>query len=177
MAKRQPRFRFSLGAPAAMALVVAGCNGEVYVRDGVTDGDTFYLAERALTNGDPVLQSWVSYSLTRSACQLQAGGDNPARANSFECELTARRHLVDTWSEQRARDPGVSDDYLDDLSRVHEAGFLPEYVAENFRRRHWRLPADLEKREYLKWRRDHLPQHHPATRLIGSWNYARNVNP
>ncbi len=47
-------------------LAVASCSAEVYLRDGVTDGDTFYVAERALTDADPALQSWVSYSLGRS---------------------------------------------------------------------------------------------------------------
>jgi len=51
-------------------LAVASCSAEVYLRDGVTDGDTFYLAERALTDTDPALQSWVSYSLGRSVCQI-----------------------------------------------------------------------------------------------------------
>ena len=31
-------------------LAIAACTGEVYLRDGVTDGDTFYLAERASTD-------------------------------------------------------------------------------------------------------------------------------
>ncbi len=70
----------------SIVLAVAACSGEVYLRDGVTDGDTFYLAERALSDTDPVLQSWVGYSLARSACQLLIGGDNPARESSFDCE-------------------------------------------------------------------------------------------
>ena len=69
----------------ALALVAAGCDGSIYIRDGVTDGDTFYLAERALTDADPALQSWVSYSLVRSTCQLQSDSPNPARATSFAC--------------------------------------------------------------------------------------------
>jgi hypothetical protein len=168
--------RFSGAVLAAGALLLGGCNGEVYVREGVTDGDTFYLAPHALTNDDPVLQSWVRYSLTRSTCQLQAGGDNPARANSFECELMARRHLAEAWSEQRASAPGVSDQYLDELANIEDAHFLPEYVAEHFARRDWSLPADLDMKGYVAWRRAHLPRHRPVTRLIGSWNYARNVN-
>jgi len=176
MTKRPPRFRFPLGKLAATVLVVTGCNGEIYVRDGVTDGDTFYLAERALTNDDPALQSWVTYSLIRSACQLQAGGDNPARANSFECELLARGHLVSAWADQRALNPAATDDYLDDLAEVDAAGFLPEYVAENFGRRHWHMPADLDELGYVEWRRANLPRHQPVTRLTGSWNYSRNVN-
>lgn len=162
-------------ALAAVVLLGAGCNGEIYVRDGVTDGDTFYLAERALSDFDPALQSWVSYSLTRSACQLAIGGDNPARNTSFDCELVARRHLVETWEEQRARRAGSEDDYLDQLAQVQEAGFLPEYVAHYLKRREWRLPADLDRQSFSGWRRQHLDGHRPLTRLVGSWNYARNV--
>jgi hypothetical protein len=165
-----PRF-----AALSAAVFLTACSGEIYVRNGVTDGDTFYLAERALTDSDPVLQSWVSYSLMQSACQLQIGGDNPARATSFECELVARRHLLDAWREQRLRNPDIRDGYLDELSAVLEAGFLPEYVADNFVQRHWHLPPDLDKRGYTAWRREHLRRHKPVTRLAGSWNYARNV--
>ena len=166
---------FRLAALSVAGFLVAACSGEIYVRDGVTDGDTFYLAERALTDPDPVLQSWVSYSLTRSACQLQMGGDNPARASSFECELVARRHLLDAWHEQQVRDPDVRDAYLDELQAVLEAEFLPEYVADNFGKAHRDVPADLDKRGYSAWRREHLRRHKPVTRLVGSWNYARNV--
>ena len=86
-----------LAALTLFTLVLVACSGEVYVRDGVTDGDTFYLSERALSDDDPGYQSWVTYSLAKSACQLQIGGDNPARANSFECELMSRRLLLDSW--------------------------------------------------------------------------------
>jgi hypothetical protein len=156
--------------------------GEVYVRDGVTDGDTFYLADSALHDDDPVLQSWVSYSLTRSTCQLQIGGDNPARASSFECEFIARRHLIESWREKRDHDATHDDsspdhEYLDALLSVDEAGFLAEYVAHYFSRRSWQLPDDLRTREFHEWRRVHLRRHEPQTRLIGSWNYAHKVGP
>jgi hypothetical protein len=155
-----------------MALVAGACNGEIYVRDGVTDGDTFFLAERALLDPDPVLQSWVSYSLTRSACQLQSGSDNPSRSTSFECELTAREHLLESWSERRARSPSA-DRYLDLLLFVQQAGHLDEYVWWYFHERSWRLPAHLETGRFDEWRQRHLGRHEPQTRLIGSWGYAR----
>ncbi len=158
-------------------LAIAGCSGEVYLRDGVTDGDTFYLADRALRDSDPALQSWVSYSLGRSACQLQIGGENPARESSFACEMTARRLLLDTWLEYQAGNPDLADEYLDELSSVKTAGYLDEYVARNFRKRHWELPGDLDMSGFKKWRRSNLPSHKPQTRIIGSWNYARNVTP
>jgi len=159
----------------SILLAVAGCSGEVYLRDGVTDGDTFYLAERALTDTNPVLQSWVTYSLGRSACQLQIGGENPARESSFACEMTARRLLLDTWLEQRAENHDLGDAYLDELARVQASGYLDEYVASYFRKRHWEIPDALDRSAFKKWRRANLPGHKPQTRIIGSWNYAKNV--
>jgi len=159
----------------SIMLAVASCSAEVYLRDGVTDGDTFYLAERAFTDSDPALQSWVSYSLARSVCQLRIGGENPARASSFECEMTARRLLLDTWLEQQTENPDLADEYLDDLSSVQVNGYLDEYVARNFRKRHWELPHDLDVAAFNKWRSRNLRGHKPQTRIIGSWNYARNV--
>lgn len=164
-------------APLLLALILAvcGCNGEIYLRDGVTDGDTFYLADRALSDPDPVLQSWVRYSLGKSACQLQIGGENPARATSFDCELAARRLLLEAWAEHRLADPALADHYLDSLGRVEAAGFLAEYVAHYYGHGSWRLPEDLDTSAFGDWRRRNLRGHDPQTRLIGSWNYARNV--
>lgn len=156
----------------AALLALAGCSGEIYLRDGVTDGDTFYLAERALSDDDPVLQSWVAYSLALSVCKLNLDGENPARASSFDCELEARRQLADRWRDLgRARD----DDYLDALVRTDDAGLLPEYVAHYLRRPDWTLPGDLERQRFAAFRRDTLAGHRPETRIIGSWNYARKV--
>ena len=160
-----------------LTIVVAGCNSEIYVRDGVTDGDTFYLANQALADDDAALQSWVSYSLTRSTCQLQIGGDNPARASSFDCELTSRRLMLETWADKKSMDPLAADEYLDQLLLVRNAGFLDEYVARHFRRNGWQLPGDLDIGAYRRWQRDNIPHHKPRTRIIGSWNYANNVIP
>ncbi|MGH8194253.1 MAG: hypothetical protein ACREQ8_07635 [Woeseiaceae bacterium] len=158
-----------------IALTSGACDGRIYVRDGVTDGDTFYLAERALHDPDPVLQSWVSYSLTRSACQLQIGGQNPARATSFECELTAREHLLETWKEHRAENPALTDGYLDELLRVRDAGYLDEYILRHFRKKSWHEPPGIDRENFESWQKRHLRRHKPETRIIGSWNYAHKV--
>jgi len=158
----------------ALALLYAGlaaCNGDVYLRDGVTNGDSFYFAPQAAANPDPVVQSWIRYSLARSVCQLGTGSRNPARATSFECETTARRHLVEAWDEYRRDDPALEDVYLDDLRAVHEAGFLDEYVADTFARRSWQLPDGLAVHDYRRWRAAALRGHRPETRIIGSWVY------
>lgn len=158
-----------------LAVTLFGCNGDIYLRDGVSNGDTFYLAPRALVDSDPVLQSWVSYSLSLSTCQLQLGDVNAARASAYTCELTARRLLSDTWAEKAIENPQIADDYLDDLALVSESGFLAEYVAYYFRRTHWHIPGELRIQEFRAWQRSHLRGHKPKTQLTGSWNYANRV--
>jgi len=158
-----------------VATLCAGCASDVYLRDGVTDGDTFYLSQRALAEDDPAYQSWVRYSLVLSTCQLEIGGDNPARANSYDCELRARRNLVAAWREKTTLDPSLSNSYLDSLDAVESAGFLGEYVAHYHARNEWTLPGNLDRPGFATWRRDHLAGHRSRTHLTGSWNYARNT--
>ena len=152
-------------------LPLAAFGSEIFTRDGVTDGDTFYLAPRAHSDDDPVLQSWVTYSLMRSTCKLEIGGDNPARNSDYGCEFTARRHLVEAWEAQREEHHGVADDYLDDLLRVRDAGFLDEYTVHYFGKKHWQVPAEVQVDKFKRWQRQNLRGHRPQTRIIGSWNY------
>ena len=152
-------------------LGISGCNNEIYVRDGVTDGDTFYLAPRAFTDTDPVLQAWVAYSLMKSACQLETGAEIPARASTYGCEFSSRQVLLDAWEQKRALDPAASDPYLDTLASVREAGFLDEYTVRYFGRKDWLVPAEVDSRAFRRWQRQHLRKHRPETHVIGSWNY------
>ncbi len=155
--------------------LLAACNSEIYVRDGVTDGDTFYLSQEAMFDPDPALQSWTAYSLVKSACQLGIGGDNPARANSYGCEMKARRHLLDTWSERQAEVPGFRDDYLETLAVVNDAGHLDEYVVYYFGHRHWSTPDELDMPAFRQWQNRYLRNHKASTRIVGSWNYEERV--
>ena len=163
-------------ASLVILTVAAGCGSEMYVRDGVTDGDTFYLADRAFADDDPVLQSWVTYSLARSACQLDVGGTNPARQSTYGCEFSARQLLLDSWQQHRDEDPALAHEYLDELLAVRRAGFLDEYVVHYFGRRKWQVPAEVDVRAFRQWRRKHLAGHRPQTHIIGSWNFAENVS-
>ena len=160
----------------ATALLVA-CHPGIYVRGGVTDGDTFYLAPVAWADADPALQSWVTYSLVKSTCQLEIGGDNPARASSYGCEFTARIHLVDAWMEKRAGTESASDPYLDTLLGVRDAGYLDEYTVYYLGREDWQVPAEVDLAAFDTWRRSHLRRHRPETRLVGSWAYREQVTP
>lgn len=154
-----------------LMLLLTACNSEIYTRDGVTDGDSFYLAPRAYQDDDPVLQSWVAYSLMKSTCQLDIGGGIPARVSSYGCELTARQHLLDTWEEQRHSHANIADPYLDELLTVRNAGFLDEYTVSYFGRKEWQVPAEVQVEAFRRWQRTNLARHKAETRLIGSWGY------
>lgn len=153
--------------------MLVACNGEVYVRNGVTDGDTFFLSPEGMTSSDPAVQSWVSYSLGLSACQLQYETDNPARASSYECELRARRLLVDSWQEKKIDAAGMKDQYLDALETVNRAGYLREYVAYYLSRKQWKVPVGLRLDEFADWNARNLPRHKAQTKLTGSWVYKK----
>ena len=154
---------------------LGACSGEIYVREGVTDGDVFSIQPAAVVSDDPVTQSWIRYSLSRSICQLEADVPNPARANSYRCELTARQQLVEAWQEKTLADAALRDPYLDDLRFVAAQGLLEEYVAHHFARSAWAVPNNLSMREYHAWRREELRGHRPATRIVGSWSYRPHV--
>jgi len=157
-------------------LPLAAAGSGIYTRDGVTDGDTFYLAPGAFSNDDPAYQSWVAYSLMKSTCQLEIGGENPARENSFDCEFTARRHLINAWEEKRQQNQYINDQYLDALGDVQAAGFLAEYTQHYFGKKDWELPEGLRADEFNVWRKQNLRRHRPQTRIIGSWNYKELVS-
>lgn len=159
-----------------LAAMLAGCNSRVYVSDGVTDGDRFSLPDYVNSDGDPVTQSWVAYSVGRSFCQLEMGGDNPARNHSFDCELLAREALVDRWADygdvnNGPRDPAAT--YIDQLADAADASYLDEYVWRYLRRRGWQKPIDLNLAEFEDWRanQDSWKRHRPVTKIIGSWGY------
>ncbi|MEM7612753.1 MAG: hypothetical protein AAF270_13790 [Pseudomonadota bacterium] len=157
-----------------ITLVLSGCNTAVYVRDGVTDGDRFSLPPHVYADDSPVLQSWVAYSLARSICQLEMGGDNPARNSSFECELSARDSLVSRWRELGTADAADNSDvaYLNTLVAADNAGLLREYVWQELRRNSWATPDSLKLSEYREWAGEALGRGHRAqTQIIGSWGY------
>lgn len=157
-----------------LSMLVVACHSGIYVRDGVTDGNKYSISNQAILDDDPVTQSWVAYNLAKSVCQLEIGGDNPARANSYGCELSSRIMLLDTWQENRAENPTLSDDYLDALVAVNEAAYLDEYVVHYFGKKNWFVPAEVEQKSFRVWRRKHLPNHTPYTRIVGSWRYSES---
>lgn len=170
MGKRLLSNSMALVCLSLLALNTA-CDTNVYLRDGLTDGDVYFLPATAHLSTDPALHSWVTYSLGESTCKLGVGGDNPARNSSFECEVSARHLLVQSWSQQVQDRPQLQDRYLDELTQIEQAGFLREYVWDNFRERSWQRPDDLRSQEFREWKLGNLDNHRPYTRRIGWWAY------
>lgn len=194
--KHRPILRRSSAASyatsrAAITLIglvglVTGCGVQVYDWGDGGSGTQFHVPAEAALNKSPIVQSWIAYSLAKSTCQLQIGGDLPAQNSSFKCELRPREVLVRRWATRNEikTDPSATDseaapppssleieqdEYLDLLVRVEEAGFLEEYVWYFFQKRDWPQPEWLELHDFESWRGEHLPWHRPQTRLIGYW--------
>lgn len=159
---------------------MAGCDGRIYVRDGVTDGNRFSLPTTLAQETDPVVHAWAAYSLAKSICQLEMGGSNPARNSSLDCEVSAREALAERWRELIA-DRAISGttvkadretDYLEQNAEMHAAGVLDGYSWRFLRRRGWRQPSSEVLHKFDEWSEKYLEvQHKPYTRIIGSWGY------
>lgn len=158
----------AVGVLVGVLIWQAGCDRRIYVVDGVTDGDQFYILPEQLDDESPAHQSWISYSLVRSACQLNVESANPSRNTSYECELSGREALVSTWRAYQD-EPAVRDDYLDTLLDVANAGFLREYTWVFFHDESWEPPDALDLDSFNAWRQVLLEDHQPQTRLVGAW--------
>ncbi|MFK7897007.1 MAG: hypothetical protein AB8G23_14275 [Myxococcota bacterium] len=173
-----------------------GCGVQVYNFGGAGRGSQFHIPATAAMNKNPVTQSWIAYSLAKSTCQLEIGGELPSANHSFRCELQPREVLVKRWATRNPVDSNGSvttnnthntdntddntdassdhvanehDEYLDLLLRVQQAGFLEEYVWFYFHKRAWPMPDWLEMQAFENWRTQNLAWHRPETRIIGYW--------
>lgn len=154
----------------ALCLTTVGCGVQVYDWGGEGRGQAFHVPAGAAMNKSPIVQSWVAYSLARSACKLEMGGDEPSRNDSFECEFRPRRVLAKRWA--RGGDSRETDEYLDLVERIRQDGLLEEYVWHYFRRPGWVEPEGLETRRFEDFRQAELRWHRPRTRIIGYWSKA-----
>lgn len=152
-------------------LSISGCGVPIYNFGGHGKGSDFYIPMGAASNGSPVVQSWIAYSLARSTCQLGIGGDKPYANTSFDCELRPRRVLVERWSEKEVviGEDAETDAYLDLLVRIYDENLLHEYVWVYLRDNSWIAPEGLELERFDSWRRENLGWHRPKTRIIGYW--------
>ncbi len=80
--------------------------------------------------------------------------------DDYAIEVSARTALARYWSEERPRRARTQDPYLDTLVKIHDAGFVEEYVLAVFAQPGWSLSAaeldSLDLTAFGDWARDHV---------------------
>ena len=105
---------------------------------------------------------WGEYGSARveTNLRLMVEGHSNGSLDDYEVELDGRRALANAWRAKRAAASTVPDEYLDALLQVESAGFLEEYVLENFAKPGWTVPAtalaSVDLPAYRSWQRKHV---------------------
>jgi hypothetical protein len=129
------------------------------------------LAEKQLMERpQEVKAAWFSYVFIRELQIVGYYSNHKITEDfkiTFECEREARAFLTESWSRDKAENPGVTDKYLDELLTVVNSGYLSEYVYYYCR---WDLasdvPDDLNMDEFCEWCTKNLKDHEVETLAI-----------
>jgi hypothetical protein len=112
------------------------------------------------------MAAWLAYAMVRRQWIDFKFQDRFPQAHTyrytFDEELDARDSTAAVWTEMREKEQ-LSDRYLGELSLVHTAGFMPEYVWHCVPHGPWRAPAGLRSAEFTRWLSERLPDHHVET--------------
>lgn len=114
------------------------------------------------------LAAWLAYGATRSSWASEGYYEANPNAKfykySFTEEFKARESLFQVWKESKEKDQTLSDDYLDDLLQVGQAGYLSEYVWYYFNTPEWENPSiELRMDKFIQWKNQHIKNHRPRT--------------
>jgi len=83
---------------------------------------------------------------------------------SYKEELDCRKRLALYWADLKKANPGINNEYLDDLLKVYNSFYFPEYVYKNFRKSSWEVRKDrFRLKEYKKWAKEFIKGHHSET--------------
>ncbi len=107
--------------------------------------------------------AWLSYGLGLASFlqehklvdSLPAGVWEP----SFDAEVFARQKQVTIWSELLQKQK-LDYDFMEQMERVVNAGFLKEYVWHFYRKDRWTQPPALRLAEFNAWATANVPDHH-----------------
>jgi hypothetical protein len=110
---------------------------------------------------------WLGYLVARTAYHEKHNLPMPVSGEilpTFGEEVAARTDATTIYQELKAKDKKLKDAYWEELIRVKEKGFMPEYVWTYLRRRNWHereAPKNLAAFE--NWRGSALRGHKPQT--------------
>ena len=103
------------------------------------------------------------------ATTLLLGSDG----GTFEEELAARDAMIIMWEGLKKDAPSNNNMYLDDLIRIRQSGFLPEYIWVYYRDLGWNSiteqPSIEKSKQFETWAKENLMNHIPETRVLIKW--------
>jgi len=153
---------------AVVVLLAWGC-GDTRAPQAKDDpSPRLILDESLFEKPEGVLGAWLAYGQHRLVwAETKYLKENPEQTvykYSFAEELEARDTLCQLWKELKK---GDSDDYLDALLMVREAGYLPEHVWQYLHAPEWGArPKELQTLRFSQWERENLKGHRPQTLAV-----------
>ncbi|MFC1570575.1 hypothetical protein ACFL4E_02205 [Candidatus Omnitrophota bacterium] len=90
----------------------------------------------------------------------------------YEEELYGRDNLVAVWEELKEQDPAMVDTYLDEMSVIRQAGYMPEYVwVYTYFDAYDKEPSEDRLKEFEDWYYENLPTHIPQNLVGLAWEH------
>lgn len=114
------------------------------------------------------LASWFSYAGIINSDLEVFSKENPGTEyiRSYETELKARKHMIDSYQQMFTNmklQETDKDEYLEEVKKISDSGFIQEYVFYSFNKYNWQVPEGLREKDYQEWMQSNLPNHQPQT--------------
>ncbi len=143
-------------------------SGYLYSESGQRDCKV--ILDRSLLGKEAVSAAWLAYGLKRVLWYEKGFFKNFPNEKNYRYtsqeELEARSSQVKVWIELSQADSSLKDKYLDELSLVYKNDFLGEYVFFYFNRPEWKVNENLRMDDFIKWAKENIPEHKPATLAV-----------
>jgi tetratricopeptide (TPR) repeat protein len=109
-----------------------------------------------------VSAAWLGYGMEKALWKTKLFLEkNPSASTyvySLAEEVECRKSLAKIWLEMKGKN-GKTDQYLDDLATVVDAGFITEYVWHYLRQPDWIAPDTLREVRFQSWARENIAKH------------------
>jgi tetratricopeptide (TPR) repeat protein len=123
---------------------------------------TISMSSELKNKGSQISAAWFGYGAAKALWRTKTFFEkNPGTSTysySMPEEVDCRESLAKMWLEMKDKD-SATDEYLDDLSAVHKAGYMVEYVWKFFRQADWTAPGGLREEAYGSWAQENIRNH------------------
>lgn len=118
---------------------------------------TITINPNALNNSTADIGFWMVFALSQNSC----AETHPAYSyGEFSCSFKLATLMLATNEEKQTKEK--ESQFQRDLKAVIDAGFLDEYLFQEYQQAHWFIPPKLRTNEYQSWKMQHIPNHKPG---------------